>query len=95
MVGSRTLPKIGIARTPPVLHLHPTGWGLEPAVTHRTSWLETIDVCGVRQYQAGGSSVRNVLLLVVWVKVLTSHDVVIRAVKKGDVAHLQPLCVEQ
>jgi len=32
-------------------------WGVEPVVTHQTSWLESTGVCGVRQNQAGGSSV--------------------------------------
>ena len=34
-----------------------TVWGVEPVVTHQTSWLESTGVCGVRQNQAGGSSV--------------------------------------
>jgi hypothetical protein len=34
-----------------------TVWGVEPVVTHQTSWLESTGVCGVRQKQAGGSSV--------------------------------------
>ncbi len=28
-------------------------------MTHQTSWLESTGVCGVRQNQAGGSSVRK------------------------------------
>ena len=43
---------------------HLTVWGVEPAgatavVTDQTSWLESTCVCGVRQKQAGGSSVRK------------------------------------
>jgi len=34
-----------------------TVWGVEPVVTHQTSWLRSTGVCGVRQTQAGGSSV--------------------------------------
>jgi len=34
-------------------------WGVEPVVTHQTSWLESTGVCGVRQNQAGGSSVQK------------------------------------
>ena len=33
-----------------------TVWGVEPDVTHQTSWLGSTGVCGVRQNQAGGSS---------------------------------------
>ena len=36
-----------------------TVWGVEPVVTHHTSWLESTGVCGVQQDQAGGSSVRK------------------------------------
>ena len=36
-----------------------TVWGVEPVVTHQTSWLESTIVCRVRQGQAGGSSVRK------------------------------------
>ncbi len=32
-------------------------WGVEPVVTHQTSWLESTGVCGVHQNQASGSSV--------------------------------------
>jgi len=39
--------------------LYLTVWGVEPVVTHQTSWLESTGVCGVRQGQAGGSSVRK------------------------------------
>ncbi len=28
-------------------------WGVEPGVTHRTSWLEGTGMCGVQQYLAG------------------------------------------
>ena len=44
-----------------------TVWGVEPVVTHETSWLESTGLCGVRQSQAGGSSVErepNVPLLI-------------------------------
>jgi len=34
-------------------------WGMEPVVTHQISWLESTGVCGVRQNQAGGSSVQK------------------------------------
>ena len=34
-----------------------TVWGVEPIVTRQTSWLGSTGVCGVRQNQAGGSSV--------------------------------------
>ncbi len=37
--------------------LHFTIWGVKPVVTHQTSWLESTGLCGVRQNQAGGSSV--------------------------------------
>ncbi len=33
-----------------------TVWGVDPVVTHQTSWLDSIGVCGVRQNQAGGSA---------------------------------------
>ena len=36
-----------------------TVWGVEPVVTHQTSWLESTGVCGVRQNQASGSYVRK------------------------------------
>ncbi len=39
--------------------LYLTVWGVEPVVTHQTSWLESTGVCGVQQNQAGGSSVRK------------------------------------
>jgi hypothetical protein len=29
-----------------------TVWGVEPIVTHQTSWLESTGVCGVQQNQA-------------------------------------------
>ena len=29
--------------------LYSTVWGVEPVVTHQTSWLESTGVCGVRQ----------------------------------------------
>ena len=32
--------------------LHLTVWGVEPVVTHQTSWLESTGVCGVRQNHA-------------------------------------------
>ena len=40
-----------------VFILYLTVWGVEPAVTHQTSWLDSTGVYGVRQNQAGGSSV--------------------------------------
>ena len=40
-------------------------WGVEPAVTHQASWLESRGIHGERQTQAGGSF----LLLVTWVAV--------------------------
>ena len=36
-----------------------TVWGVEPVVTHQTSWLESTGVCGVQQNQAGESSVQK------------------------------------
>ncbi len=39
-----------------------TVWGVEPVVTHQTSWLESTGVCGVQQTQAGGSSVQTSIL---------------------------------
>ena len=44
-----------------VIHFmqHLTVWGVEPVVTHQTSWLESTGVCGVRQNQAGENSVRK------------------------------------
>ena len=45
-----------------------TVWGVEPVVTHQTSWLGSTGQRGVRQNQAGGSSVQkesDVPLLVV------------------------------
>ncbi len=33
-----------------------TVWGVEPVVTHQTSWLESTGVCDVRQILAGGDS---------------------------------------
>ena len=38
---------------------HLAVWGVEPVVTHQTSWLESTGVRGVRQNQAGGTSVRK------------------------------------
>ena len=38
------------------LILYFTVWGVEPVVTHQTSWLESTGACGVRQTQTGGSS---------------------------------------
>jgi len=35
-----------------IFTLYLTVWGVEPVVTHRTSWLETTGVCGVRQNRA-------------------------------------------
>ena len=40
-------------------HYHSTVWGVEPVMTHQTSWLESTGVCGLRQNQAGGSSVQK------------------------------------
>jgi hypothetical protein len=34
--------------------------GVEPVVTHQPSWLESTGECGVRQNQAGGSSVGKI-----------------------------------
>ena len=42
---------------PPFSYL--TVWGVEPVVTHQTCWLESTGVCGVRQNQAGGTSVQK------------------------------------
>ncbi len=39
--------------------LYHTVWGVEPVLTHQTSWLESTGVCGVRQHQAGGNSARK------------------------------------
>jgi len=36
-----------------------TVWGVEPVVTHQTSWLESTGVCGVRQKQVGWNSIRK------------------------------------
>ncbi len=38
---------------------HLTVWGVEPVVTHQTSWLESTGICGVQQNQAGGNSARK------------------------------------
>ena len=50
----------GFTRTaslPIIQHL--TVWGVEPVVTHQTSWLESTGVCGVQPNQAGGNSARK------------------------------------
>ena len=66
-----------------------TVWGVEPVVTHYTSWLESTGVCGVRRNQAGGTSVQKraegpiVSNLAKYQEVLTSHDAVKRAVNKS------------
>ncbi len=36
-----------------------TVWGVEPIVTHQTSWLVSTGACGVQENQAGGSSVQE------------------------------------
>ncbi len=64
---------------------------VEPLVTqmmHQTSWLESTAVCGVKQNQAGGSSVRRTAQGPVVAtgpnseKALTSNDAIKRAVRK-------------
>ena len=48
--------------------LYLTVWGVEPVVTHQTSWLESTGVCGVRKRKLVGvlfEKEPNVPLLVV------------------------------
>ena len=84
-------------KVPAFLHL--TVWGVEPIVTHQTSWLESTGVYGVRQNQAGGSSgCKRASCPVVgcWAKqpqVLTSNDAVKLAIKKEML--LIFACIEQ
>ena len=48
-----------VARMVSLFVSHLTIWGVEPVVTHQTSWLESTGVCGVQQNQAGGNSARK------------------------------------
>ncbi len=42
----------GHMRQSVIFILYLTLWGMEPVVTHQTSWLESTGVCGVRQNQS-------------------------------------------
>ncbi len=54
IISMRPHPHGGLQAPQSVCHhlifiMYLTVWGVEPVVTHQTSWLESTGVCGVRQ----------------------------------------------
>ena len=80
-VFSLTLTRVGVAIQHQVCVIyfipHASSLGVEPVVTHQTSWLESTGVCGVQPLKLVGALFKqepNVPLLVVVSALLADHS---------------------